>query len=347
MRKLATIRQVSAFLPIPEADRIQIALVEGWRCVCKKEEFQVDEWVVYCEIDSFLPIRPEFEHLRKTSYKKVGDKEGFRLKTVKMRGQISQGLLLPLSVLDGKVNDENHTWNIGDDVTEILGITKWEDEQLSGHAMGPFPEGVPKTEAERIQNQTKEYQNLRTLTFHVTEKLDGSSCTMFWDGKRAGICSRNLEQLAGSDSPQRKWWDKHPEISQKLEALGKNYAVQGELVGHKIARNTYKFNDMRLFVFSVFDRDEMAYLDPQGVWPMPWDLIQFPWWTMLLNSQRRWKKPLPWETGSLSSIPKWTARASSGFMAPPLTACPSSRFRTNIWSRKRKFISKLYCKNCY
>ena len=265
MRKLATIRQVSAFLPIPEADRIQIALVEGWRCVCKKEEFQVDEWVVYCEIDSFLPIRPEFEHLRKTSYKKVGDKEGFRLKTVKMRGQISQGLLLPLSVLDGKVNDENHTWNIGDDVTEILGITKWEDEQLSGHAMGPFPEGVPKTEAERIQNQTKEYQNLRTLTFHVTEKLDGSSCTMFWDGKRAGICSRNLEQLAGSDSPQRKWWDKHPEISQKLEALGKNYAVQGELVGHKIARNTYKFNDMRLFVFSVFDRDEMAYLDPQGV----------------------------------------------------------------------------------
>lgn len=265
MRKLATIRQVSAFLPIPEADRIQIALVEGWRCVCKKEEFQVDEWVVYCEIDSFLPIRPEFEHLRKTSYKKVGDKEGFRLKTIKMRGQISQGLLLPLSVLDGKVNDENHTWNIGDDVTEILGITKWEDEQLSGNAMGPFPEGVPKTEAERIQNQTKDYDNLRTLTFHVTEKLDGSSCTMFWDGKRAGICSRNLEQLAGSDSPQRMWWDKHPEIAQKLEALGENYAVQGELVGHKIARNTYKFNDMRLFVFSVFDRDEMAYLDPQGV----------------------------------------------------------------------------------
>lgn len=267
MRKLATIRQISALLPIPDADRIQIAEVEGWRCVCKKGEFQVGDLVIYCEIDSFLPIRSEFEHLRKTSYKKTSDnKEGFRLKTIKMRGQISQGLLLSLCVLEGKGNDENHNWNIGDDVTEILGITKWEDEHRGSiETMGPFPHGVPKTEAERIQNKTREYESLRPFVFYVTEKLDGSSCTMFWDGTRAGVCSRNMEQLPGSDAPQRKWWDEHPEVAQRLEALGKNYAVQGEIVGHKIARNTYKFNNVRLYVFGVFDRDEMVYLDPPGV----------------------------------------------------------------------------------
>src|SRR6056297_556513 len=102
MRKLATIREVRETRAIDGADAIELAVVDGWKCVTKKGEFAAGDSVVYCEIDSFLPIRDEFEFLRKSSYKKLNNgEEGFRLRTVKLRGQVSQGLLLPLSVFEG------------------------------------------------------------------------------------------------------------------------------------------------------------------------------------------------------------------------------------------------------
>ena len=96
MRKLATIRKISEVKPIENADNIELAKVDGWQLVIKKGEFTLGDWGIYCEIDSFLPMVPQFEFLRKSSYKKMGEKEGYRLKTIKLRGQISQGLLLPL-----------------------------------------------------------------------------------------------------------------------------------------------------------------------------------------------------------------------------------------------------------
>lgn len=100
-RKLASIRQISEIREIPGADAIELAIVDGWQVVVAKNvNHKVGNYVVYCEIDSFLPIKPEFEFLRKSSYKKMGDQEGFRLRTSKLRGVISNGLILPLSVLE-------------------------------------------------------------------------------------------------------------------------------------------------------------------------------------------------------------------------------------------------------
>src|SRR5690606_32082288 len=110
-RKLASIVTIENLSPIPEADLIEVATVKGWKVVVKKNEFEVGDLAVYCEIDSFLPIREEFEFLRKTSYRKMRGIEGFRLKTIKLRGQISQGLLLPMSLLAGC------PYQLGDDVT--------------------------------------------------------------------------------------------------------------------------------------------------------------------------------------------------------------------------------------
>jgi RNA ligase (TIGR02306 family) len=98
-RKLATIRTISEIRPIEGADNIELATVNGWKVVVGKEVgHKVGNPVVYCEVDSFLPIRPEFEFLRKSSYRKMGDVEGFNLKTIKLRGQLSQGLILPMDV---------------------------------------------------------------------------------------------------------------------------------------------------------------------------------------------------------------------------------------------------------
>ena len=119
MRKLASIQTIKYVKPIPDADSIETVGILGWECVSKKGEFQTDDKCVYFEIDSLLPEIPEFEFLRKGCWNETFKK--FRLKTIKLRKQLSQGLALPLSVFPNLAK-----LNVGDDVTELLGIEKYE-----------------------------------------------------------------------------------------------------------------------------------------------------------------------------------------------------------------------------
>ena len=126
-RKLASIQKIWKIEPIDGADLLELAHVLGWQIVIKKDQFKEGDDAVYFEIDSFLPVRPEFEFLRATSYKKTDLMgEGFRLRTLKLRGQISQGLLMPLSEFPELTEAVYH---VGDDVTDILGVRKWEIEE--------------------------------------------------------------------------------------------------------------------------------------------------------------------------------------------------------------------------
>ena len=259
MRKLASVRVVSEITPIQDADMIEVAVVDGWKCVVKKNEFHVGDAVIYCEIDSFLPIREEFEFLRKSSYKKMGDEEGFRLRTVKLRGQISQGLLLPVSIVKRPVN-------IGEDVTTELGIQKYEPPIpacLTGEVVGPFPSVIQKTDEERVQNLAADYPSFRERLFYVTEKLDGTSFTGFYD-REFGVCGRNW-QYAESDG--NSYWQiaNRLELPQKLAGLGRRLAIQGELIGPGIQSNRYKLKEQQLYVFNVFDLDQIAYLEKSEV----------------------------------------------------------------------------------
>jgi len=132
-RKLASVRVINDIQKIPEADMIELAIVDGWKVVVAKNVgHKIGDMVIYCEIDSFLPIKEEFEFLRKSSYKKMGDQEGFRLKTIKLRGQVSQGLILPISVLNPTDTNIYVTPFEGLDVTEMLGIVKYEPPILFG-----------------------------------------------------------------------------------------------------------------------------------------------------------------------------------------------------------------------
>ena len=107
MRKLASIQTVNAVEPIPNADAIERVRVLGWWVVSKKGEHKPGDKLVYCEIDSLLPERPEFEFLRPSSFKPAQTDDlgnvtvaaGFRIKTIKLRGQVSQGICFPLSIL--------------------------------------------------------------------------------------------------------------------------------------------------------------------------------------------------------------------------------------------------------
>lgn len=286
-RKLATIRRISDILPIEGADSIELAVVDGWRVVIAKNAgHKKGELVIYCEIDSFLPIRDEFEFLRKTSYKKMGYAEGFRLKSLKLRGQVSQGLILPINILNSKdpdsemiIGESKQPWGNqlqlgpydnaivieeGADVTDFLGIVKYEPPipaELSGKVKGYFPSFLRKTDSERVQNLIKEYEFYKTSNetqYYVTEKLDGSSATFYWKDGEFGVCSRNLELLETEDNT---FWRvaRKMDLEKKLKSNGKNLCLQGELIGEGIQGNPYGIKGQTVRFFDVFDIDNQIY----------------------------------------------------------------------------------------
>jgi len=267
MRKLATIKTIDKLEPIEGADRIELATVGGWKVVVAKDVgHQEGNKVVYCEIDSFLPIEPEFEFLRKSSYKKMADgTEGFRLKTIRLRGQYSQGLILPLedaiNVMKRK-NGEVYSEMLeeGMEVTDLLGIAKWEPPvpaNLAGTAKGNFPSFIQKTDEERIQNLTKDLERWKEdgTLFYMTEKLDGSSATFYLRDGEFGVCSRNLDLKESEDNT---YWKvaRELKIEEKLKELGRNIAIQGELIGEGIQKNRYKIKGHTVRFFNVFDIDK-------------------------------------------------------------------------------------------
>lgn len=261
MRKLASVRKITKIEPIENADAIEIAVVDGWRVVTKKGEYQPGDLCIYCEIDSFLPIKPEFEFLRKSSYKKMGDIEGFRLKTIKLRNQLSQGLLLPMDILPFPYDISD----IGTDVSEILGIVKYEPPipaELAGKVKGLFPSFLQKTDEERIQNLADSYNEFKESgkKFYVTEKLDGSSATFFINDGVFGVCSRNLELL---ETEGNTFWKvaREMELETHLKSIGGNVCIQGELIGEGIQGNPYKIKGQTVRFFNAYNIDTKEYSD--------------------------------------------------------------------------------------
>lgn len=258
-RKLASIRCIKAVAPIEGADNIEKLTIDGWTCVAKKGEFQAGQSCVYFEIDSFLPVRPEFEFLRKTSYRKMAGQEGFRLKTIRLRGVLSQGLALPLSVLN-----ETQVYAIGDDVTDVLGVVKYEPPEpaeLQGHVKGPFPSFICKTDQERIQNIWDTLQGNKE-SFEVTVKLDGTSCTYYYHNGEFGVCSRNLEILESETNTLWKIARKY-DIKKLLKAYGQNIALQGEIIGEGIQTNLEKLKGQDFYLFDIWHINTRHYALPK------------------------------------------------------------------------------------
>ena len=260
MRKLATIRKIKAIKDHPNADKLELAAVDGWQVVVKKGEFAVGDKCVYFEIDSFLPIQPEFEFLRKGGYKKLPDgTEGFRLRTIRLRKERSQGLVLPVSTFGfGDLE-------VGTDLTDKLNVIKYEPPvpvSLSGKVKGNFPSKVPKTDEERIQNIDE--NTLRQCMFgdihlEVKEKLDGTSFTAYLLDGQFGVCSRNWD--LERDENNTYWQvalklgleEKMRKLSEEVQI--KEFAVQGELVGPGIQKNRYALSELDVYFFTFHNVD--------------------------------------------------------------------------------------------
>lgn len=260
MRKLASVRTISEIRPIEGADLIEVVKVDNWKVVVQKGEFKVGDNVVYFEIDSFLPVREEFEFLRKSCYRKLADdSEGFRLRTIRLRGQVSQGLVVPLNILPFG------NYNVGDDVTELLDVVKFDPPlpaELAGDAVGNFPSFIQKTDEERIQNLTEEYEKYKKFRFFASEKMDGSSSTFFLNEGDFGVCTRNYQMKINPDNTFGRILSA-TNLEDKLRAFGRNLAIQGEIVGEGVQGNKYKLKGQKLLVYNIFDIDKYDYVSKE------------------------------------------------------------------------------------
>lgn len=262
-RKLASIQQVAEIKPIEGADRIVAYRIKGWWVVDSKDKYQVGDLVIYCEIDSWIPheIAPFLS--RDKEPREFEGIKGERLRTIKLKGQLSQGLLLPMAVIPKNPFVREGFWNEGDNVTDILGIKKWEKPipaQLRGLIRGNFPSEIPKTDQERVQNiNIEEYKD---TTYEVTEKLHGSSMTCFLDNDgEFHVCSRNLDLKRDENNAFWKAAVKY-DVEGKMRAAGlRGVALQGELCGEGINGNNYKLG-LEWFIFDVYVVDE-GYMSPK------------------------------------------------------------------------------------
>jgi RNA ligase (TIGR02306 family) len=262
-RKLASVVRIDAIRPIEGADAIEAAQVGGWEVVVRKGEFCPGDTAVYFEIDSFLPEGNEaWQFLVEKSSRQFDGRKGHVLRTIKLRGQVSQGLLLPVDAL----GDLARTALPDADLTDALGVLKYEPPvpaELAGVARSTFPSRIPKTEQARIQNLAAELERWQREgeNWEVTEKLEGTSCTFAWLDDELHVCSRNLDLV---ESPENTLWNaaRESHLAHRFAERfrGRNVALQGELVGWGIQGNLYGLRSQRFYLFDVYDADAGRYL---------------------------------------------------------------------------------------
>lgn len=311
-RKLASIVEISKVSPIEGADRLEVAEMvdKGWKVVIQKDEFKVGDMAVYFEIDSYLdPNDERYAFLKDRCLRKFVSKagsvlrEGIRIKTIKLRGQISQGLLMPLdkfpeiatTEFEGKKfviglaeqegMDSPLIPFMGADVTDILHVEHYEEvkEQLqpsmgnpiSADAMGRFPSDyIPKTDEERLQNLGNWFSKMKGRRWQVTCKHDGTSCTIAFsptiDFENPNIvCSRNLRlKRESSDGSVPVYWQMAEKygILEMLSVLfvgGCEYAIQGEIVGPGIQKDRNKEKELTFLCFRIWDIKKQTWVNPK------------------------------------------------------------------------------------
>lgn len=265
MRQLATIRKIDNITGIPDADAIEVATVGGWKVVVKKDEFNIGDLVIYCEIDSWIPHELAPFLSKGKDPREYEEVKGERLRTVKLRGQVSQGLILPKDVLSAP----EYTWLVeGDDVTDILNIKKYEPPvpaQLAGLIKGNFPSWGHKTDQERCQNLVKEIQDAydRDVKFEVTVKLDGSSMSVGQFEDETVVCSRNLSLKLDQENNTFVNTARKNGLLEKIVDL-KHIMISGELMGPGIQKNREKLTEHEFFVFDIFDPKTGEYVSNES-----------------------------------------------------------------------------------
>lgn len=257
--QLATFETITEIVPIEGADRIELAKVQGWQSVIRKGDYKAGDKVIFVPIDTVLTPAVWNKHL----WDKNDPTKPIRVRTVRMRGAISQGLIFPTSLVSAQ-----EIWDHMDDPTEdvsiagMLGITKYEKQihaSLAGVAKGDFPsQFVSKTDEDNLKSNTRAFAELKKChAVSITLKLDGTSATFIkeLDGTFR-VCSRNLEL---HDDVENAHWQMAREY-QLQELMKSGTVLQGEIVGPRVQKNPMGLNAPELFCFNYKDLKTNKYV---------------------------------------------------------------------------------------
>ena len=255
-RMMAWVTRIDEIKPIPGADRIVAYRVGGWWVVDQKDRYPVGDLVIYVSIDSWVPTEVAPFLSKDKEPREFNGVKGERLRTVRLKKQLSQGLLLPLNPFISMSAHSAEDGPIGFDCTELLGIQKWEapvPPQLAGEIKAPFPSGsFMRSDQERIQNlNIADYVG---MTMQVTEKLDGSSMSVYAKDLQVGVCSRNLDL---KKSETNTFWVTAERqgllsiVDQLAKEFDKGVMLQGELCGPGIQGNDYRLTEHKFFLYNI------------------------------------------------------------------------------------------------
>lgn len=249
--KLASIERIKSLTPIAGADRIELAKVLGFNTVVKKGEFKVGDLCVFHVPDTVVnPNNPKYDFLAA---------HGHRLKISKFKGAYSQGLAMPLTAFDLGLGPND--WSEGDDVTSIVGITKYEKPLPAGsEAIGGLPSFLRKTDEPNILTQPALLEALKGKFCYITRKEDGQSATFYLNADKFGVCSRNQELRETPNSP---FWQiaREYNIEQIMRDWSRDFVLQGEIYGPGIQGNRMGAQIKQLALFNYFDSAEHSYKD--------------------------------------------------------------------------------------
>jgi len=258
--KLATVETVAAVLPHHNADSLEIVRVLGYECIVQKDKFKVGQRVILIQPDTVLPDEP---------WAAVFKARSNRVKATKLRGVWSFGIVLP--VWGMFPIDVAASINVGDEVSGLLGVSKYEPpapQDLS--AAGFLPRGLPKTDEERWQNFTDlPYGEVCDITL----KIDGSSLSVYArkleDGSwETGVTSRSLRLKTECDNKYTQGVAKYDMINKLLSYCQEHdvsLSLRGELYGNGIqgfGKNPHGQLPLNFAAFSVFNMDKLEYADP-------------------------------------------------------------------------------------
>lgn len=281
MQDLAIITKVQKIESIPKYDRVVKATIENYPVIVQKDQFKEGDLCVYIREDTLLPVKPEFEFLRKNSYSKLYD--GFRIRNMKMCGMYSSGIAFNLDILP-----EDFVVKEGADVSDVLGIRKYDPEELQGKQqvqnkhknpivlffmkfkwfrklyakirgkkIRQYPETVQKSDETNIEKLFNAYKEQRPdERFYVTCKVEGSAGAWMLYGKRRKylVFSHNVIRSSKDNNTWARVGRMY-NIEKILRSEKRNLCIQGEVCGPDIQKNIYGFNDLKLFVYKVTDVD--------------------------------------------------------------------------------------------
>ena len=260
-RKLASVQEISEINPHPKAEKFEIAKVLGWQVIVPKGQYKKGDKIVYFEIDSLLPDCEWSQPMKKKQ---------FKVATSKVKGQISQGEIFPITIMKKDDNFDAEVYKLGQDLTDVLGIDKYEKDADLKVAIPSITNGdkkfpdssIERTDEPRIQSNQQYIEMFKGKPYYMTLKYDGVSGTYLIIDDEFYICSRNVRLPFQKDNAYSKVVTKYG-LYEKLLKTGKRYAIQGEVYGHGIIKNFLGVKEVCFAVFTMKDLVENRYLDMQ------------------------------------------------------------------------------------